>query len=129
MSISYTAYLLDIYWNNTTFKNLVIRDFIFVVDSSGKKVLFTKLEQNNRTRETTKDGNTFGSSETTYLNGNRVNKDKGENRVLNIQQLKQLSNAIEYNRVLDACLLNFRVNDDGLIPEIVAAIQSELFKT
>ena len=129
MSISYTAYLLDIYWNNTTFKNLVIRDFIFVVDSSGKKVLFTKLEQNNITIETTKDGNTFGSSETTYLNGNRVNKDKGENRVLNIQQLKQLSNAIEYNRVLDACLLNFRVNDDALIPEIVAAIQSELFKT
>lgn len=66
----------------------------------------------------------LGSSETTYLNGNRVNSVKGENRILNIEQLKQLSDDIEFNQVLDACLLNFSVSN-GLIPEIVAAIQSD----
>lgn len=66
----------------------------------------------------------LGSSETTYLNGNRVNSVKGENRILNIEQLKQLSDDIEFNQVLDACLLNFSVTN-GLIPEIVAAIQSD----
>ena len=70
----------------------------------------------------------LGSSETTYLNGNRVNSVKGENRILNIEQLKQLSDEVEFNRVLDACLLNFSdTNSDNneLIPEIVAAIESD----
>jgi hypothetical protein len=67
----------------------------------------------------------LGSSETTYLNGVRVNTDKRENRILNIQQLKQLSDDIEYNRVLDACMLNFTNSNDRLIPEIVAAIKSD----
>ena len=49
----------------------------------------------------------LGNSETTYLNGNRINTEKAENRILNIQQLKQLSDDIEYNRVLDTCMLNF----------------------
>jgi hypothetical protein len=70
----------------------------------------------------------LGSSETTYLNGNRVNSVKGENRKLNIEQLKQLSDDVEYNQVLDACLLNFSVTN-GLIPEIVAAIQSDYVQT
>jgi hypothetical protein len=153
------------YWNNTTFKNLVIGDFVFVVNSSGKKVLFTKLDQNNIEIESTPAGDTFfsdenqkyivsgkwgafvrlkilqtietptdwkwkslGSSETTYLNGNRVNKVKGENRVLNIQQLKQLTDEIEFNRVIDSCLLNFTNSTNRLIPEIVAAIQSDIIQ-
>ena len=65
----------------------------------------------------------LGSSETTYLKGVRVNTDKRENRILNIQQLKQLSDDIEYNRVLDTCMLNFTNRNDILIPEIVAAIK------
>ena len=67
----------------------------------------------------------LGSSETTYLNGKSVNLAKGENRILNIQQLKQLSADQEYNSVLDTCLLNFNNTNDGLIHEIVAAIQSD----
>jgi hypothetical protein len=67
----------------------------------------------------------LGNSETTYLNGKSVNLAKGENRILNIQQLNQLSEDKEYKNVLDACLLNFSITNDGLIPEIVAAIQSD----
>ena len=67
----------------------------------------------------------LGSSETTYLNGKSVNTSKGENRILNIQQLKQLSQEEEYNSILDACLLNFSNTNNGLIPEIVKAIQSD----
>ena len=70
----------------------------------------------------------LGSSETTYLNGKSVNVAKGENRVLNIQQLKQLSTNHEYISVLDACLLNFNINNDGLIPEIVAAIKTKVLQ-
>jgi 5-methylcytosine-specific restriction protein B len=149
------------YWNNTTFKNLIIGDYVIVVNVSGKKVLFTKLDLNDiEVKHNSKDETEFidngvsysvsgkfnpfvrmkilnsfqipfdwkwkslGSSETTYLNGNRVNSVKGENRILNIEQLKQLSDDIEFNQVLDACLLNFSVTN-GLIPEIVAAIQSD----
>jgi 5-methylcytosine-specific restriction protein B len=71
----------------------------------------------------------LGSSETTYLNGKSVNLSKGENRILNIQQLKQLSDDKEYKNVLDACLLNFSITNDGLIPEIVAAILSDYVQT
>jgi hypothetical protein len=70
----------------------------------------------------------LGSSETTYLNGKSVNASKGENRILNIQQLKQLSSDQEYNSVLDACLLNFSITNDGLIPEIVAAINTKVLQ-
>ena len=153
------------YWNNTTFKNLIIGDYVIVVNVSGKKVLFTKLDLNDiEVKHNNKDETEFidngvsysvsgkfnpfvrlkilqsfqipsdwkwkslGSSETTYLNGNRVNSVKGENRILNIEQLKQLSDEVEFNRVLDSCLLNFNNTNNGLIPEIVAAIQSDIIQ-
>ena len=62
----------------------------------------------------------LGSSETTYLNGPRINKEKSANRTLNINQLKELSPEENYNRVLNACLLNFGTLT--LLPEIQNAI-------
>lgn len=149
------------YWNDTAFKKLVLGDFVFVVNTHARKVLFTKLDfidipitVSGDTTYFTDLGQRFevsgkwgkfirlkiisefetpqdwkwkslGSSETTYLNGKSVNTSKGENRILNIQQLKQLSQEEEYNSILDACLLNFSNTNNGLIPEIVKAIQSD----
>lgn len=49
----------------------------------------------------------LGSSETTYLHGVRINAEKAENRILNINQLKQLSDDHLFNDVLNRSLKNF----------------------
>lgn len=49
---------------------------------------------------------TLGSSETTYLNGNRIDNTNA-NRVLNINQLLQLSEDEEFKTVLNNSLINF----------------------
>ena len=146
------------YWNDKAFKGLNIGDFVYVVNTHSKKVLFTKLVTINIPVTTTANETTFtdagetfavsgkygqfiklsvinecpaptnwkwkslGSSETTYLHGPRINTEKSANRILNINQLKELSSEANYNSILNNCLLNF--DPTSLIPEIVNAIAS-----
>lgn len=49
----------------------------------------------------------LGSSETTYLNGPRIGLGSAENRILNINQLKQLTEDATIWQVLENCRLNF----------------------
>ncbi|MBC6368011.1 McrB family protein [Algoriphagus sp. AK58] len=65
----------------------------------------------------------LGSSETTYLNGSRINKDAALNRMLNIEQLKMLSDDHQYQEVLNASLENFI--GGTLNPIILKAIKTE----
>lgn len=65
----------------------------------------------------------LGSSETTYLNGERINTEKAANRILNINQLKELTNDISYLEVLNASLENFTAIE--LNQEIIDAIESD----
>ena len=58
----------------------------------------------------------LGSSETTYLSGSNVNKDKAENRIINIKQLLELSKDIDYRHVLNTCLLNFQTREEIINP-------------
>ncbi len=53
----------------------------------------------------------LGNSETTYLNGSRINIKAAANRNLNINQLKELSTDTEYQDVLDNCLKNFSLDN------------------
>ena len=53
----------------------------------------------------------FSSSETTYLNGSRINKKASINRIKNIAQLKELSTDNIYQEILEASLNNFNVDD------------------
>jgi|TARA_B110001469_G_C9644971_1_gene325576 hypothetical protein len=53
----------------------------------------------------------LGSSETTYLNGSRINKKASINRIKNIAQLKELSTDNIYQEILEASLNNFNVDD------------------
>jgi len=61
----------------------------------------------------------LGSSETTYLNGNRIDS-SNSNRILNITQLKELSGESDYQKILNDCLINFKTESEGF--------SSELFK-
>jgi hypothetical protein len=63
----------------------------------------------------------LGSSETTYLNGSRVDS-TNNNRVTNINQLLELSVNEEITNILSACLENF--NSSNLKLEIVEALSS-----
>lgn len=49
----------------------------------------------------------LGSSETTYLNGYRIGLDSSENRIKNINQLKQLTEDETISQILENCRLNF----------------------
>ncbi len=131
------------YWNHNKFKNLVIGDFIFVVNRSDSWVLFTQLDKSDISTTIDGDSTVFfdlgkrfkvkgvweyfirlkiveklsmpldwewkslGSSETTYLNGNRIGKESANNRILNIQQLMQLTDDASINQILEDCRLNF----------------------
>lgn len=53
----------------------------------------------------------LGNSETTYLNGTRINIKSATNRNLNINQLKELSTDTQYQDVLKNCLKNFSLNN------------------
>lgn len=68
----------------------------------------------------------LGSSETTYLNGERINTEKAANRILNINQLKELTNDTLSLEVLDASLENFTTLE--LKQEIIDAIESDLIQ-
>lgn len=130
------------YWNNTKFKNLILNDFVFVINATSKWILFAKLDLLDvETEEKGVDtifndeGKTFhvsgkwnkfirlkiiskieiplkwewknlGSSETTYLNGSRIDE-SNSNRILNINQLLSLSNDELYKSVLNESLVNF----------------------
>ena len=131
------------YWNDTAFKNLEIGDFVIVVNTHARQVLFSKLDKinipvtlkdektifndSNKDFEVSGKWNKFirlkiigeyltpeswqwkslGSSEITYLSGERINAEKSENRILNINELKQLSSEDLYTEILNNCLLNF----------------------
>ena len=131
------------YWNDTTFKNLKIGDYVIVVNRSAKNVLLSKLNKIDINVSLIDDSTTFndlgktfnvsgkydkfirleillnfnftenwswkslGSSETTYLNGNRIDA-SNSNRIINIQQLKELSNDANFQNLLDDCLINFQ---------------------
>jgi deoxyadenosine/deoxycytidine kinase len=49
----------------------------------------------------------LGNSETTYLNGSRIGLDSSENRIKNINQLKQLTEDETISQILENCRLNF----------------------
>lgn len=57
----------------------------------------------------------LGNSEITYINGPKINKDSSENRVKNINQLKNLTDDDEYQKILNHCLLNFSSSANGSI--------------
>ena len=63
----------------------------------------------------------LGSSETTYLNGSRIDP-TNHNRIININQLLELTDDNEITNLLNACLKNF--SSSNLKPEIVEAILS-----
>ncbi|WP_242120899.1 McrB family protein [Aestuariivivens sediminicola] len=149
------------YWNQKMFRNLNIGDYVFVVNTHSKYVLFTKVESkdipihyNSATENSTftNKGQDFsvrgkwddfvcldiihrldipnnwewkslGSSETTYLNGNRVNLKSSVNRLSNIQSLKEISQENEINNILEQCEVNFYENK--LYPEIIEAANSD----
>lgn len=130
------------YWNDTKFKFLNINDYVFVVNTSDKWVLFTQLdlidiETEEKGEDTTFSDNgkvfnvsgkwnkfirlkiiskieiplnwnwkSLGNSETTYLNGNRIDNTNA-NRVLNINQLLELSEDEKFKTVLKESLVNF----------------------
>jgi hypothetical protein len=140
------------YWNETKFKNLIIGDFIFVVNRTNKWVLFCRLDKMDI--PTTEKGDTtifkdfgkefivsgkwnkfirleiinnlnipddwqwqsLGSSETTYLNGSRIGLPSSENRIKNINQLKQLSKDETISNILENCRLNFNGSTAKPIP-------------
>jgi energy-coupling factor transporter ATP-binding protein EcfA2 len=66
----------------------------------------------------------LGSSETTYLNGDRINSKASintiNNRIKNITQLKELSNDKIYREILEASLKNFNVKK---VPEKIEKTQ------
>lgn len=134
------------YWNDTKFKFLNINDYVFVVNTSDKWVLFAQLDLIDIETEEKGEGTIFsdngkvfnvsgkwnrfirlkiiskieiplnwnwkslGNSETTYLNGNRIDNTNA-NRVLNINQLLQLSEDEEFKTVLNNSLINFNAPD------------------
>jgi hypothetical protein len=91
---------------------------------SGKWDIFIRLKviKELRTPEVWK-WKSLGNSETTYLNGQRINTEKSENRILNINQIQELTDDSEITTVLSSCVANFSSN--SLSQEILVAIQSE----
>ncbi len=111
------------YWNDKAFKNLEIGDFVFVVNTYGKKVFFSKLDLINipvtfKGKETyfSDNGITYivsgkynsfirlriieeidtvknwswkslGTGEFTYLNGSRISKKTGSNRITSAESI------------------------------------------
>lgn len=131
------------YWNETKFKNLIVGDFIFVVNRTTNWVLFAQLNKIDIPTREKGDTTIFsdlgkdfivsgkwnkfirleiiknleipndwhwqslGSSETTYLNGSRIGLNSSENRIKNINQLKQLTEDETISQILENCRLNF----------------------
>jgi len=56
----------------------------------------------------------LGSSENTYLHGERISLNNPKNRILNIEQLKSLSDNIECLEILSTCKTNF----DGSVTQV-----------
>lgn len=58
----------------------------------------------------------LGSSETTYLNGPRINTEKSENRISNITQLKELTSDPHICDVLNNCFENYSTRNPKITP-------------
>lgn len=71
---------------------------------------------------------TFGSSETAYLNGSRVGLDGGHNRIKNINQLLPLSKNSEFINVLQNCRGNFNMDviKIPVVKEVMEVINKDL---
>ncbi|OFY47661.1 MAG: hypothetical protein A2W85_12660 [Bacteroidetes bacterium GWF2_41_31] len=89
---------------DTTIFSDVGKDFTV----SGKWNKFIRLEIiNNITTPTDWQWQSLGSSETTYLNGSRIGLNSSENRIKNINQLKQLTDDETILQILENSRLNF----------------------
>lgn len=96
----------------------------------GKNFTVDGIESNNTRWETfvrfeilkklTTSGNwswqNLGAGGTTYINGNRTNPNASENRIKNINQLKQLTKDDNITQILENCLLNFNGSNAQPIP-------------
>lgn len=86
----------------------IFSDFNKEFTVSGKWNKFIRLKIiNNLAIPSEWQWQSLGSSETTYLNGSRIGLDSSENRVKNINQLKQLTNDETISKILENCRLNF----------------------
>jgi len=70
----------------------------------------------------------FGSSETTYLQGSRIGLESKENRIKNIAQLKELTTNEVLTNVLNTCLNNFTDSPIITVPAIWFVTQGATFK-
>ena len=61
----------------------------------------------------------LGSSETTYLNGERVNSNSSNNRLLNINQLQEMFSSKEAIKTLNESKSNFNNNKNSFKPELL----------
>ena len=149
------------YWNQKKFSNLLLGDFVFVVNPHSNYILFTKVESRDipikyddileeskftdkeQTFNVSGKWNDFvcleiinkikttdewkwkslGSSETTYLNGTRINTKASKNRLLNIYQLSETTEKVDIIKVLNSCRMNFSKNN--LYAEITEVIESD----
>ena len=154
------------YWNDTTFKNLKKGDYVFVVNTTGREVLFSILDKNSiqvtksvTTTSFSDENKTYtvsgkydqfvrlkilkriitnenwkwkslGQPQNTYLAGPHINLKLAENRLINIDQLKELSNESDYQQLLEYCKNCFlpKAKSTDLIPEILEAVKSNLVK-
>ncbi len=158
------------FWNDQKFQYLNDNDYVFVVNTHDKYVLFARfhferikstLDQATLIASFTYGDQVFnpkaptieklgewsqfvrlevltkltipenwawkslGNSETTYLNGTRVDS-TNINRISNINQLKELNKEENYTNILETCLENFSANQ--LKQEIIDAIESEIIQ-
>ena len=91
---------------------------------SGKWNDFVCLEIINKIKTTVEwKWKSLGSSETTYLNGTRINTKASKNRLLNIYQLSETTEKTAVRKVLNSCRMNFSKNN--LYAEIIEVIKSE----
>jgi hypothetical protein len=154
------------YWNDSTFKNLKKGDYVFVVNTTNREVLFSILEENSiqvtKTEKTTSftdqkrtytvtgkydqfvrlkilkklipkeqwKWKSLGQPQNTYLAGPNINLKLAENRLINIDQLKELSGESDYQQLLEYCKRCFEKtgHTSDLIPEILEAVKSDFVK-
>lgn len=96
----------------TTFSDLKKR---FTVSGKWSKFIRLKII-NNLAIPSEWQWQSLGSSETTYLNGSRIGLDSSENRVKNINQLKQLTDDETISKILENCRANFDGSNAKPIP-------------
>ena len=96
---------------------------------SGKWNKFIRLEIiNNLPVPNDWQWKSLGSSETTYLNGSRIGLGSSENRIMNINQLQELSDDELINEVLNESLLNFNSGEKISEPSVWFVAQGSTFR-